>query len=78
VPRSLELWRKSFTGPASFERQGEWIDAPSIGMPAQYVFAGSMLAAGLDRQKSAADAAAVQGDVQKILGTANLGALFGR
>ncbi len=78
VARSLELWRKSFTGPASFERQGEWIDAASIGMPAQYVFAGSMLAAGLESQKSVADAAAVQADVQKILGTANLGALFGR
>ena len=78
VPRSLALWRTSFTGPASFERQGDWIDAASIGMPAQYAFAGSMLIAGLDRQKSAADAAAVRGDVQKILGTANLGALLGR
>jgi len=78
VPRSLALWRTTFKGPASFERQGEWIDAASLMMPAQYVFAGSILGAGLDRQKAAADAAAVQADVQRILGTANLGALFGR
>jgi hypothetical protein len=78
VPRSLALWRTTFRGPKSFERQGDWIDAASLVMPAQYVFAGSVLAAGLDRQKDAADVTAVQGDVQKLLATANLGAMFAR
>ncbi|MFI5231278.1 MAG: DUF2723 domain-containing protein [Gemmatimonadales bacterium] len=76
VPRSLALWRKTFRGPASFERQGEWIDPASIVMPAQYVFAGSLLGSALAKQGAKADADSVQRDLQRLLGTADLGAIF--
>ena len=76
VPRSLALWRKSFRGPASFERQGEWIDPASIVMPAQYVFAASLLGSGLAKEGATADADAVQHDLQRLLSTANLGSIF--
>ena len=78
VPRSLELWRKTFRGRASFERQGEWIDPASLVMPAQYVFAGSLLGAALTKQGATADANAVQADLQKLLTTADLGQVFSR
>lgn len=78
VPRSLALWRTTFRGPASFERQGEWIDPASLVMPAQYVFAGSLLGAALAKQGANADANAVQADLQRLLATANLGPSFGR
>jgi hypothetical protein len=78
VARSLDLWRKTFKGPAAFEKQGEWIDPASLVMPAQYVFAGSLLGAGLAKQGATADANAVQRDVQRLLGTASLGAVFAR
>lgn len=78
VPRSLELWRKTFRGPAAFERQGDWIDAASIGMPAQYVFAGSLLGQALTNQGKTAEATAVQTDLQRLLSTAGLRSVFAR
>jgi hypothetical protein len=78
VPRSLALWRKTFRGPASFERQGEWIDPASIVMPAQYVFAASLLGSALAKQGATADANAIQADLQKLLTTADLGSVFAR
>jgi len=78
VPRSLALWRGTFRGRGAFERQNDWIDAASLGMPAQYVLAGSFLAEGLGRQGLNAERVAVETDVQKLLGIANLGSVFGR
>ena len=77
VPRSLALWRGTFRGRSAFERQNDWIDAASLGMPAQYVLAGSILAEGLGRQGRSAERVAVETDVQKLLGISNLGSVFG-
>ena len=78
VPASLALWRTTFRGRASFERQGSWIDPASLVMPAQYVFAGSLLGAALARKGETADADAVQRDLRQLLATADLGSVWGR
>ena len=46
-------------------------------MPAQYVIAGSMLAQALEKQGAAAESTRVAADVQRMLGIAGLGAIFG-
>ncbi|MFI5244962.1 MAG: hypothetical protein ACHQQR_07030, partial [Gemmatimonadales bacterium] len=78
VPRSIALWRGTFRGPAAFERQDDWIDPASLNMPAQYVFAGSLLAEALGKEGMNAERAAVEADVQRLLSVANLGSLFER
>ncbi len=78
VSRSFALWRAPFRGPASFERQNDWIDPSSLVMPAQYVIAGSVLSEALGRRGSRADAAAVDAQVQQMLRTGNLASVFGR
>jgi hypothetical protein len=76
--RSLALWRGTFRGRTAFEAQGAWIDPASLVMPAQYVLAGSALAEALGKRGTAAEAAAVSADVQRLLAIANLGSVFGR
>ncbi|MFI5244841.1 MAG: protein O-mannosyl-transferase family, partial [Gemmatimonadales bacterium] len=76
--RSLALWRATFRGPAAFEAQGEWVDAASLVMPAQYVIAGSVLFEALGNRGRTAEAAAVSSDVQRLLAIASLGSVFGR
>ena len=78
VPRSLSLWRDTFRGRAAFVRQDEWIDPASLVMPGQYVIAGSVLAEALEKRGSATESAAVAGEVQRMMGIANLGSIFGR
>lgn len=78
VGRSLALWRDSFRGRAAFERQDEWIDPASLVMPAQYVIAGSLLAEALEKRGAAEESSAVAGEVNRLLGIAHLGAIFGR
>ena len=36
LPRSLGLWR-SYGGPPSIIRQGDWVDRPSVNIPATYI-----------------------------------------
>jgi hypothetical protein len=74
--RSLALWRDSFRGPAAFRRQGDWVDPASLGMPAQYVFAGALLAEALEKWGKHAEGTAVEADVRRLLGTGGLGELF--
>ena len=78
VARSLALWRDTFKGRQAFEVQGEWIDGSSLVMPAQYVIAGSILAEALAKRGSTAESAAINSQVQRMLGIANLGSVFGR
>ncbi|HEX7546840.1 MAG TPA: DUF2723 domain-containing protein, partial [Gemmatimonadaceae bacterium] len=68
--RSLALWRGTFRGRTAFEAQGAWIDPASLVMPAQYVLAGSALAEALGKRGTAAEAAAVSADVQRLLAIA--------
>jgi hypothetical protein len=78
VERSLSLWRDTFKGRAAFERQNEWIDPASLVMPAQYIIAGSVLAESLAKRGSAAESATVAAEVQRMMGIAHLGSIFGR
>lgn len=36
LPRSLSLWR-GYGGPASIIRRGDWVDRPSVNIPATYI-----------------------------------------
>jgi hypothetical protein len=74
--RSLALWRDSFRGPAAFVRQGDWVDPASLGMPAQYVFAGAVLAEALEKRGERDAAMSVETDVRRLLGTGGLGHLL--
>ena len=78
VTRSFALWRDTFKGRQAFEAQNEWIDGASLVMPAQYVIAGSVLAEALNKRGSTSEAVAVNAQVQRLLGIANLGSVFGR
>jgi hypothetical protein len=77
LPRSLALWRGTFKGRVSFERQNDWIDQASLMMPAQYVVAGSVLVDALGKRGSSAEAGVIEAEVQRMMGIANLGSVFG-
>ncbi|MDB4915542.1 MAG: hypothetical protein JWM95_3186 [Gemmatimonadetes bacterium] len=47
VPRTLALWQ-SFRGPAGLERQGRWVDIPSVNAPYLYMRVGLGVSDGLD------------------------------
>ena len=46
VKRSMALW-DAFEAPAAFIRRGEWVDKPSVNIPALYVMSGYFLAEAL-------------------------------
>ncbi len=43
VARSAALWNHVFVGQKTLIEQGQWVDRPSVSIPALYVFAGSEL-----------------------------------
>ena len=47
VARTRQLWTQVFKGQQSIIREGQWIDRPSAGMPALYLFAGAELSEAL-------------------------------
>ena len=56
LARSTALW-KEFRAPASLSRRGDWVDAPSRGIPFLMINTGIMTAEALNRagQRAAAD-----------------------
>jgi hypothetical protein len=47
VPRTTALWNDVFTGHTSVAKEGQWVDRPSVSMPALYVFTGAELSTAL-------------------------------
>ena len=76
VDRSFSLWKSGFRGPAAFRAGGDWADAASLAMPAQYVLAGVVLAEALDKKGNKEASAAVDSDVRSLLATGGLNRIF--
>jgi len=55
VPRSLSLWR-SYGGPASILARGDWVDRPSVNIPATYIGTALILGQVLGQQGDTAQA----------------------
>ena len=55
VPRTSALWR-GFGAPAAIIRRGDWIDRPSVGIPALYTSTALVLAQAAEMQGHAAEA----------------------
>ncbi|HVX41605.1 MAG TPA: DUF2723 domain-containing protein [Gemmatimonadaceae bacterium] len=65
VATSDSLWR-TFRAPRSIVAEGQWIDRPSVGMPALYLFTGAELADALRATGRAAQANAVRSTMRDV------------
>jgi len=75
VIRSSQLWQ-SFAAPASIIRRGDWVDKPSVNIPALYVMQGYFLSDALAQTGDQRDAAAVAATTSGIARAAHLDELF--
>jgi hypothetical protein len=75
LDRSRRLWREVYGGVAQIAREGDWLDEPSISMPLQYVMLGTTLAEALRSSGAAAEAAAVEREVQVVYRAARVNRL---
>ena len=66
IPRSQQLWKEVFGGPQSVINEGQWVDRPSVSMPAMYVFAGSELAEALRARNRITEAREVFGRAKEV------------
>jgi hypothetical protein len=77
VPRTLALWADVYRGPEALLAQSDWVDRASISIPLQYVFAGGLLAEGLDRTGRDSLATEISGEVRAIADAVDLSDIFG-
>jgi hypothetical protein len=66
VARTRTLWTDVFKGQQSVLREGQWIDRPSVSMPALYVFGGAELAEVLRSTGDARGANAVLATTERV------------
>jgi hypothetical protein len=66
VPRTRALWDSVFTGPKSIVAEGQWIDRPSVSMPALYLFTGIELADALQANGDVAGSTSVLSTTRKV------------
>jgi len=59
VARTAALWR-AYGAPAAIIRRGDWVDRPSVGIPALYTATALVLAQALEQQGRSNDARAVR------------------
>ncbi len=71
VQRSLALW-KEFKAPHSLIRRGDWVDRPSVNIPALYVMSGYFLAEGLAHDGDRAQGDSVLRTASEVAGAAHL------
>ena len=77
VNRSYALWSQDFQAPRSLIKRGDWVDRPSLNIPAQYVMSGYFLAEALSRAGRGQDAQSVLATTQQVAGASHLGDMFG-
>ncbi len=76
VQRSLALW-KEFQAPRALIRRGDWVDRPSVNIPALYVMSGYFLAEGLAHDGDRAEGDSVLRTASEVAGAAHLDQMFG-
>jgi hypothetical protein len=76
VRRSQALWDSVFKARAGIVKEGQWIDRPSVSMPAMYLFAGSELSDALRSTGRADEARKVFEQTKQIANATGLGDLL--
>jgi hypothetical protein len=77
VNRSLALWQQDFEAPKSLIKRGDWVDKPSVNIPALYVMNGYFLAEALTQTGDTKDAQAVFKTAQDVAKASHLNELLG-
>ncbi len=75
VQRSLALWRE-FEAPQSLIRRGDWVDQPSVNIPALYVMSGYFLSEGLMGAGERPQADSVLRTATEVAAAAHLDQMF--
>jgi hypothetical protein len=75
VQRSLALWN-SFEAPKALIKRGEWVDKPSVNIPALYVMTGYFLAEALARTGAKPEADSVLRTAAAVARAASLEDIF--
>ena len=75
LKRSLALW-DSFEAPAAFIRRGQWVDKPSVNIPALYVMSGYFLAEALSQAGEKAQSDSVMRTAGEVAQASSLGDIF--
>jgi hypothetical protein len=75
LKRSMALW-DSFEAPRAFIRRGQWVDKPSVNIPALYVMSGYFLAEALGQAGEKAQADSVMRTAGAVAQASSLGDLF--
>jgi hypothetical protein len=76
ITRSYALWKEVFIAPRSIVHEGQWVDRPSVSMPAMFVFAGSELSEALRTRGRVDDARSVLSTTQTVARAIGLGDLL--
>ncbi|MDB4878162.1 MAG: hypothetical protein JWM41_4608 [Gemmatimonadetes bacterium] len=76
VPRTSALWTDVFQGHHSVVREGQWVDRPSVSIPAMYIFAGAELADALRVTGRASAANSVMATTKQVAQATHLDGLL--
>jgi hypothetical protein len=76
VRRSYALWDSVFKARAGIIKEGQWIDRPSVSMPAMYLFAGTELSDALRSTGQLTEARNVFSQTRQIAAATGLGDLL--
>jgi hypothetical protein len=77
VNRSYALWTQDFVGMRALIKRGDWVDRPSVNIPALYVMSGYFLAEALSRSGHNQEGQAVLVTTQQVAAAAHLSDMFG-
>jgi hypothetical protein len=75
IKRSMALW-DSFEAPKAFIRRGQWVDKPSVNIPALYVMSGYFLAEALGQAGDRAQADSVMRTAAAVAQASSLSDMF--
>ena len=75
ITRSMALW-DGFEAPRAFVRRGQWVDKPSVNIPALYVMTGYFLAEALNQAGQRAQADSVMKTAGAVAQASSLGDIF--
>ncbi len=77
VKRSLALWQHDFEAPASLIKRGDWVDKPSVNIPALYVMNGYFLAEALGESGDSENARKILETATQVARATHLNDLIG-
>jgi hypothetical protein len=75
VPRSHALWKDVFVAPKSIIAENQWVDRPSVTLPALYIFSGTELADALRVRGNPAAANALFSTIKQVAQATRLSSL---